>query len=203
MKLVHPMVMQLIGPSSCGKTYFVKRLIDENMIHPIANRIVYCFRDHQPLFNSMLNVEFHEGIPEDIYDSFDRNMYNLLVIDDLLDEKYCESLVLKIATVGSHHRSLSCIILGHNIFPKSAKLRTVSLNTSYYILFKNVRDKIQITKLAQQMRLTKLLPHAFSQATSEQWGYLLIDLKGQTNDKLRLRSKIFPTDNYSIVYTLK
>ena len=45
---------------------------------------------------------------------------------------------------------------------------------------------------------SSLLTEAYKSATSEPYGYLLIDLKTTTPDHLRLRSNIFPGELQSV-----
>ena len=72
----------------------------------------------------------------------------------------------------------------------------MSLNSHYIVLFKNVRDATQVGNLARQMYPGKgaLMIEAFKNATSASYSYLLIDLKQETDDKLRLKTGIFPGD---------
>ena len=81
-------------------------------------------------------------------------------------------------------------------------MRTLSLNSHYIILFKNPRDSLQICTLARQMYpgKSKFLVEAFNDATRQAYGYLLLDLKPTTEDRLRIRTGILP-DNIQIVYT--
>ena len=62
------------------------------------------------------------------------------------------------------------------------------------VLFKNPGDVSQIMALAHQMypRRTQFFLEAFSRATARHHGYMVIDMKQDTPDILRLRSSIFP-----------
>ena len=96
----------------------------------------------------------------------------------------------------SHHRNLSVVHLTQNLFYKNKQSRTLSLNSHYIVLFKNARDATQVANLARQKYPGKsaFMIEAFENATSAPYGYLLIDLKQDTDDKLRLRTGIFPGD---------
>ena len=97
---------------------------------------------------------------------------------------------------------MSVIYLAHNIYQKSPSARTISLNTQYYILFKNHRDVQQIQHFGRQMYGNKsgFFNKAYQLATARAWGYLVVDLNSKTeDDKLRLRSNIFPNEDI-IVY---
>jgi hypothetical protein len=80
------------------------------------------------------------------------------------------------------------------MFPKNKHARTISLNSHYMILFKNPRDAGQFATLARQMYPSgsKFAIEAFKDATEAPFGYLLIDMKPDTDEKHRLRTNIFP-----------
>ena len=145
-------------------------------------------------------MEFIEGLPD--LDSFDGKQWTLLIIDDLMHET--DERVSKIFTRVSHHKNLSVLYLTQNLFFGSKQNRTISLNSHYLILFKNTRDATQISHLASQMYpgRTKFLIEAFRDATSKPFSYLLVDLKPDTEDRLRVRSGIFPGEQ-ACVYVPK
>ncbi len=80
----------------------------------------------------------------------------------------------------------------------------MSLNTHYLVLFKNPRDALQVATLARQMYpgQNKFLSESFNDATLKPYGYLLIDLRADTEEKYRLRTNIFP-DELQVVYVPK
>ena len=104
--------------------------------------------------------------------------------------------VVDIFTKISYHRNLSVVYLTQNLFDRNKQTRTLSLNSHCIVLFKNARDATQVANLARQMYPGKnaFMIEAFKNATSAPYGYLLIDLKQETEDKLRLRTGIFSGD---------
>jgi len=62
------------------------------------------------------------------------------------------------------------------------------------MIFKNPRDVTQIAHLAAQMYpgKSKYMIESYRDATSAPFSYLLVDLKPDTDEKLRLRSNVFP-----------
>ena len=147
-----------------------------------------------------LNVEFHDGLPDLII--FDGKSRTLLVLDDLMTSR--DDRVVDLFTKISHHRNLSVVYLTQNIFYKNKQSRTLSLNSHYLVLFKNARDASQVANLARQMYPGKsaFMIEAFKNATSAPYGFLLIDLKQETEDQLRLRTGLFPGDDL-FVYVRK
>lgn len=76
----------------------------------------------------------------------------------------------------------------------------MSLNAHYIVLFKNPRDAVQVATLARQMYpgQSKFLVEAFKNATEKPFGYLLLDLKPDTDEKYRVRTGIFPGDTHYV-----
>jgi hypothetical protein len=62
------------------------------------------------------------------------------------------------------------------------------------VVFKNPRDLSQNMSVAHQIypQRTKYLLKAYTAATAQPHGYLVIDMKQETPNILRLRSHIFP-----------
>jgi len=195
----HPFTCIVAGPTGSGKTLFTKRLIENasSMITPPPQKIIWCYSIYQRLFSDIKDVEFREGLPNNA--EFDGSERVLLIIDDLMRELSSSTTAVDIFTRLSHHMNLSVIYLSQNMFYKGSQNRTISLNVQYFVLFKNPRDGQQIAILARQMFPTmwRYVVEAFSDATNEPYSYLLIDLKPNTDDKLRVRSQIFPQEtNY-------
>ena len=114
--LRHPFTALLAGPTGCGKTRFIFKLVDNvgRMIDPPPSRIVYCYGEYQPLFREYSDVIFHYGLPN--ISDFDGSEPALLIIDDLMNE--VDESVANIFTRGSHHRNVSVILLVQIYFTK-------------------------------------------------------------------------------------
>ena len=177
----HPFTCIVAGPTSSGKTYFVINLLKhvKEMINPPPQKIFWFYGEWQELYSRLQieNLAFHEGLPSD--DFLDPSVRNLIIIDDLLTETDARVT---------------------NLFDKNKENRTISLNAHYMVLFKSPRDVMQVEHLARQMfpGNTKFMREAFADATVKPFSYLLIDLKPDTPDHLRLRSKIFPGELHTV-----
>jgi len=200
--LKHPFTAIVAGPTSCGKTRFVFRLIDNvtQMIDPPPTKILYCYGEYQQLFRHYPHVIFHHGLPN--LNDFDGSEPVLTILDDLMHET--NETVADLFTKGSHHRNVSVLYLAQNLFPKNKFARTISLNAHYMILFKNPRDASQFANLARQMypKRWQFAVEAYKDATHEPYTYLLVDLRPEQDDDLRLRTNIFPREN-QYVYVQK
>lgn len=92
-----------------------------------------------------------------------------------------------------------------NLFNQTRFQRTISLNASYIYLARNPRAGLSnIANLASQMYpgKTQFLKEAYSDATKEPYGYLFLDLKQTTDEKLRVRRNILDKEKH-IVYAMK
>jgi len=131
-------------------------------------------------------------------DEFDGSEPVLLVIDDLMQET--DETVANLFTKGSHHRNVSVLFLAQNLFPKNKFARTMSLNAHYMVLFKNPRDASQFANLARQMypKTSQFAVEAYKDATREPYSYLLVDLRPEQDEDLRLRTNIFPGETHYV-----
>ena len=102
--------------------------------------------------------------------------------------------VASLFTKKSHHRNISAIYIVQNLFHRGKHHIIISLNAHYMVLFKNLTNVSQIMALAHQMypRRTQFFLEAFARATARPHGYMVIDMKQNTPDILRLRTFIFP-----------
>jgi hypothetical protein len=160
------------------------------MMTPSPDKIWWCYDVYQPLYGTVDGVEFVQGLPD--FDALDPAEKHLIIIDDQMD--IVGQRVANLFTKYSHHRNLSVMLIVQNLFNRNKYHRTISLITHYMVLFKNPRDMSQIMALGQQMypRRTQFFLKAFVRATAKPHGYMVIYMKQDTPDILRLRSSIFP-----------
>jgi len=170
------------------------------MIDPPPTRIVYCYGEYQQLFCQYPRVEFHQGVPDS--SDFDGKEPVLLIIDDLMQET--DETVSNLFSKGSHHKNVSVVYLAQNLFQKNKFARTMSVNAHYMVLFKNPRDATQFANLARQMypNRSQFAVEAYKNATREPYSYLLVDLRLEQGEDLRLRTNIFPGETH-YVYVVK
>jgi hypothetical protein len=171
------------------------------MFAPCPSRIFYCYGEYQQAFKKLESrgVVFNYGVPKADSSALDGREPTLLIIDDLMDR--LDEKIASLFTKGSHHRNLTVVFLAQNMFHKSPHMRTASLNSHYIVLFKSPRDASQISVLARQMypSNSKFAVEAYKNATAEPYSYLLIDLRPEQIEQLRLRSNIF-TGERQFVY---
>jgi len=195
----HPFTMTISGPTSSGKTYFVRKMLESELIAPLPDRIVYLYKRWQPLYDTMKetvpNIEFVQGIPQDIDrdDFFDVNKRNMVILDDMMTAAAGDAKIADLFTEGSHHRSLDVVNLTQNLFPYGKSAVSQRRNTQYMIVFKSPMSKDQIRTLGSFMyprQLNEFL-QIYNQATETPYGYLVIDAKQTTPEEERFKTDIF------------
>ena len=168
----NPFSCLIAGPSQSGKTTFVERLIKHRneMIFPPPKAIIWHYSELQPAYESMRDdVTFKKGVPTET--QLKSYGGNLVIIDDLMSEMGPVSS--DIFTKHVHHNNMSVIYIVQNLFNCTKNHRTMSLNSNYIVLFKNPRDKSQVTCLARQVfpHKTKILQQVFHFVIIEIYSY--------------------------------
>jgi len=201
-RIHHPCRMVLAGCSGSGKSYFAQKLLTTgaSWLDPGPfEHVVWLYSEFQDKIHRELTsklgskVQFVEGLPNNWNDVIKPSCRNALVIDDLMIEsaKDTDQRVTKLFTRASRHRDLSVIFLVQNLFFQG--LRTISLNSSYIVLFKSPRDQSMITTLARQMYPGhgKFLRECYEDAVNKTtYGHLFLDLHPETPEDLRVRTNM-------------
>lgn len=201
-KLDTPYTMIVAGQTGSGKTRFVKNLIlHQQSLHAVPfTRIVYIYSIDQTEYEGMReavpSIEMYEGYPVDL--EFD-GQQTLLVLDDMMMEMSGDDKLARLFT-RMRHKNLSTIFITQNLYFSSRFATTVTRNAQYLVLFPNVRDTSMISTLGRQIfpQYPKFLMEAFIDATSHPFGYLFVDLKTNSDQKLRVRSDVFSSERVII-----
>ena len=161
-------------------------------------RIVLFYGRHQPdLFCSLAQeipcIEFYEGLPTNIEVMFDRSKRNICITNDLMQSASGNQLVEDLFTDG-RHLNLSVIFVSQNLFCTRKKYRTISLNSTYVVVFKNPREQSQIFHLACQIfpSKPKFSQAAYEEETKDPYRYLFLDFHPNSPEFARVRGNIFP-----------
>jgi hypothetical protein len=196
----HPFTALVAGSTGSGKTHFVREILANYQLTTSIKKqrlkVLWAYGQHQELYNQSIapNVEvsYYDGVPTDTV--LDEMKPDIIVCDDLMVEISKSDQVADIFTKKSHHMNISIFFIVQNLFFQGKTMRTISLNSQYIILLKSARDKQQIAALGRQLYPTKstFFVDVYNDATSQPFGYLLIDLHPSTRDNLRLRTRIIP-----------
>ena len=95
-----------------------------------------------------------------------------------------------------------CHIDYPNPFHQGRFYRDISLNAKYLVFLNNVRDKNQFSHLACQVYPEGPNQHfkAYLNATKRPYGYLVLYLAQDTDDRLMFRTRIFPDEYHPTFY---
>ena len=200
-KFRHPFTCICSGPTGSGKTILIRRLlnnwkntilIEKNSLEEKLN-VFWVYGQFQELYNYKLeNVEitYSSFLPSS--SELKNDNIDLVIVDDLMDEMSNNERMSKLFTKESHHLNLSVIFVVQNFFHQSKNMRNISLNSQYIILMNNVRDQNQIDFLGRQLFSDKIkaFRNAYKDAVSKVFGYLVIDLKPDTPNKYRLKTRL-------------
>ena len=187
-QLKWPFTALFIGATSCGKTQLLTQILlnNETAIQPPPTKIIYLYKVWQFKYDiikeKLSNITFTTDISN--ANTVNTGERTLLIFDDFQNEIINNSEVADIFSIGSHHLNISVMLVLQNIFPKGTRVRDITLNCSYFILFKNRRDLNQINILARQMYgfNYKQFIKAYTDATKLNYGYLLVNLKPDSKD---------------------
>lgn len=208
LRLKWPFRMIVAGSSGCGKTTLLTRLIarayDVMTIQP--KEIIIFYHHMQEAYKNIQRtarcpVKLLNGT-ENLTDSFETSPGTLVVIDDM--QASHAAIVSAWFTRKSHHLDSSIVYLVQNVFDKSVHHRTISLNSTYIVLFKNPRDGTQISHLDRQVFPGGggLLSAAYRDITQNApHSYVVADFNQDTPDAIRLRSTLFPHDDFPRAFT--
>ena len=191
--------IMVAGPTGCGKTFFTYKLLKHNLFQKKIGCILYCYGVYQDYYDKMLidipNVEFHEGFPSETkIKSLNNGQFNVIVLDDLMEIIIKNIETQNLFTKYCHHFNITAIFLSQNIFAQGPCSRNINLNTHILIIFSNKRDESQVHTLGKQLfpGNKKLFIDAYEDASSCQYGYLVIDCDPSSQRELKLRTNIFP-----------
>ena len=142
-QLKHPFNILVADGSGAWNTTFTKNLLKEEnwLIHPTPQRVIWCYANHQPdllseLTETLPAIEYVQGKPWEMDSISDRDVNNLIILDDMMDEATQDNRISRLFTRGRHDNLSD---LTQNLFHKNQ--REISLNSDYMVIFKKPRDK--------------------------------------------------------------
>ena len=199
-KIRAPCSLVFSGPSGYGKTSLVEELVsrlDEVFDRPPLC-VTLCYNNEQPAYERLKNqcpipIEFIKGLSSVV-----PQPRTLLILDDLQEES---KLIEQFFVRHTHHSDLVTVYITQNLFLKTPHHRTCNLNSHVLCIFKNPRDKLQISCLAKQIfpQNGGFLLSAYNSATERPHGYLCLVLQQATPDVCRVRDSLFPKDAHFFV----
>ena len=201
----------LLGPSRSGKTRFAVDVIRNanSMMTVPPTKTVYFYQEWNPgLFDDLRDqhhVSFFNEVPTlaMIKELCENEPQTLVVIDD-----YAMDINSDMATmfnVTSHHLNCNFLFLAQNTFNQNKYFREMTLNATYIIMFKNIRDKRQIKVFAQQFmpQNTKFVTEVYARAMEDSYAHLIFDLHQSTPETMRVYDRFNNPDKFIRVFQPK
>ena len=200
----------IAGPTGSGKTVWVSKLLENNMFTEPVESILYCYGVYQTFFDKMNlpNIKFHEGLPShESVKKLNNGKFHIIVLDDLMEEIVKSVETQNLFTKYCHHYNITAIFLSQNIFAQGPCARTININTHILVIFANKRDESQAFNLGKQLypgvNGSKFFMEVYEDATSQSYGYLVIDCDPKSHRDLKLRTNIYPEQKGTICYIKK
>lgn len=212
-----PKNILIAGCSQAGKSYFIKELLLQHdiMFKTRVNKIIYCFSIWQDKYEELERglgelIEFRSDIPtkDELVQLWqDTKGETILVLDDKMtsmEDNILGKKIVEIVSVLCHHCHISCIIALQNLYHASKTVREIGLNSQYICLFRNNRSVTQVRTLASQTMPTNIpyFMSSYEMATRGSYGYLVVDLSANIDNRYKLKTNIFPQDD-TILYLPK
>jgi hypothetical protein len=205
LRLKSPFTSVISGPTGSGKTSLVNHLIENARVYASEppHEILYCYGAWQAGFERMKGVQFFEGA-ENLEEKLPADgKQRWLILDDLINElDSIRGEIENVFTRLSHHRNVSVFFLTQNLFHKN--LRMITLNAHYLFIFKNPRDRSQVAFLGRQLFPSNpnFLVNAYEDATKNPHSFILLDLKQNTKDYMRVIGNFISDDGDSVPLTV-
>lgn len=184
------------GSSGVGKSTLIAQILKQrkDIIDQPIHKIIYCAKFEtsiSPLIKNDKNISFNEGLPSEELVRNEENLNLLFVVDDLFDAAYNSPVISDIFTQG-RNRNIGIVLITQNLFPKFSRSRDISLNSSYYIIYRNLRDASQIKHFARQVapRHSKEFCELYYKYIDKPFSYLFIDFSPEQEDLFRYRTDI-------------
>ena len=202
LKFKLPFGLIISGPSSSGKTTFLLKFLNEykDLVEPTPKSILYCYGEFHnqiaQIQKSGINV--YSGVPsEELINSQPKPL--LLILDDLMlniNERFLSELFTK----KSHHGNIGIIFLTQNLFEK--KIKVARANSQYIVIMRSPSHALQVRTLGTQIfpKQMDYFLQAYKSATSQSYGYIVIDLHASSDPLLRLRTNIFKGDEEKTLF---
>jgi len=111
LKLKLPFTLIVAGPSSCGKSTFVIRLLEcrEQLCNIAFDNIVWCHSENNAPHH-LKSVSFVKAVPD--FENLE-NIPKLIVFYDFMDSAY-STKVSQLFTKGSHRRNIRLVLITQN-----------------------------------------------------------------------------------------
>ena len=194
------------GGSGCGKTIFVKELIDNKEFYSSFKRIVYNYPDYldEPYVEFNNAIEFIPGlINQEFTSSLEPN--SLIIIDDLAREVSKSVDLLNLFTVEARKRNISILLITQNLYIDTDIFRQIKLNCTGFVLFKFRAGIDKNLKILRDIGMSHLMSNKlFYKIYKPRFKYIYLDLHPEAQSEFcSIRGNIlseYPEIYYKMKY---
>ena len=193
-----PFSLLIAGVSGSGKTVLTKKILEQAKLlyDKSPGPIYYFYKIWSPAFQELKDLgiveEFIQGncSLEWLEENIQSNTNSTVVLDDLVGELTQNSA--EIFTVGRNNVKCNIIFMSQVVFSKNRYLREISLNSTYLLIMRNLRDSLSIRILSRQINPDDpdFLIWAYRKATELPYTHLLLDFFPESPSYIRYRSNI-------------
>lgn len=191
----------VIGSSGSGKSKFIADILQNpsRFINGPISSIRYCCsnRDFIPeSIDTIPGVQKYEGINLD-----DLENGTVVVFDDLMQDPNIKNLV-NLFIADARHKNITSFFVLHNLFPKTPECRIITLNATHFVIFRNLRDRLQFAQFSRQLTPHwRELQNIYEDISKEPFIPIVIDLRQTTIAPLRFKTNILNKDKFEIYST--
>ena len=196
-KFKHPFTCIVAGPTGSGKTVLTRDLLENasfvTTIDSIPLKVLWCYGQWQKGYETSVKnteIKYHEGLCDE--ETVSKMKPDLIVIDDLMKEVGDDPRMSALFTKVSHHLGVSVIFIVQNLFHQSKEMRTISLNSHYFVLLKNPRDNLQLQLFGRQLfpGKTTYFKDSIQEALRKPFSHVILDMTSSCPENMRIRQKI-------------
>lgn len=192
-----PFTLIIVGPTSSGKSQWLKKFINNNseLIRPPPTHILYAYGElnNTVLEHQQNGIEIYNGVPDkEKIKTLPKPC--LLILDDLMfdiEDNYLNLLF----TRGSHNLNCSIVLVCQTLYGRN--LRVARSNAHYLVILKNNNLKQNISTVGHQMfpNQYNFFMDTYSDACKKPYSYIVIDSHPSSDEDERLYTNIFPGEN--------
>ena len=164
----------------------------------------------QPVFREYADrVHFVKGKDSELLtkEALSKMHNKLIILDDCYSDICEKDLIRFLYTTLSHHNSLGCLMLLHNLYSQSiAMLREIILNSNLFAFTFSPANKSMLKTWAIQFfpekwrSVLSILDHCFNES---RFGYCTFDFSPFKNDRFRISNNLTPEEGDRCFYLFK
>lgn len=205
-----PFSCVVVGASQSGKSYWVWKIIENDLIQPRPKQIIWCYRSKSSVEKDEVQsvikklkipIVFKQGIPVEYEDEEESERLRgaLVVQDDLMMDALNSKWTNLLYTVYRQHKNCSVITMMQSLRIAGPFKQSVLGNVNFVVMFKSARGASDLRLLGSEIfpqwggsKGTGYLLQAYSFITSHKtFSYLVMDLRNTTAVEYRLFTHVF------------